>query len=276
MNQKINALVFTVPLLVSLSCAQIKELTLEETSVPVEVEPEAPKPGDMVLIPAGEFIMGTNEKFPGRPPFERPERKVDLPSFKIDVYEVTHGQWMKFTTISDYKPQGSWRLFYSIGKEDFPVTNVTLDDAKAYCKWSGKRLPTEEEWEKAARGPDGNKYPWGNEFDPYGSNCNEAGYRNTLEVGQIQLDKSPYDVYDMMGNVQEWTSNKLKPYPRSPARGRKEFRRGYYVVRGSSYAMKGGSMGLYTRSAFFPKSQYGIGFRCVQDIEEEAPVMSEN
>lgn len=267
MNLKLGVLLLAASSLAWLSCAQTVEAPDDMSAL--EPEPELPKPGDMVLIPAGEFVMGTDEKRTGRPALESPERKVDLPAYKMDVYEVTHGQWIRFTTKGEYGPEGNWRQFYSIGKEDFPVTNVTWEDAKAFCEWAEKRLPTEAEWEKAARGAEGNKYPWGNKFDAYKSNCNEKGYGNTIEVGQMPSDKSVYEVYDLMGNAQEWTSEELKPYPKSPIRRSPEFRRGYIAVRGGSYAMKGGSMSLYTRSGFFPKSQYGIGFRCAQDVEVE-------
>ena len=245
-------------LLISFSCAQ------EEV---VELPPEKPTIGEMALVPAGEFIFGSNDR-----PIDAPEQTIDLPAYYIDYYEVTFGQWMKFTTESEYQPEGNWRQFYSIGKEDFPVTNVTWEDAKKYAEWAGKRLPTEQEWEKAARGPDGLAYPWGEEWSAYKSNCNERGYRNTIEVGEIETDKSPYGVYDMMGNVQEWTADELKPYPESPAAKDEAFRLDYVAVRGASYAMRGSSMTLWTRSGYYAKSQYGLGFRCVKDVEEEEPI----
>lgn len=274
MKDKLRALSFLALIGLSvalLSCSQVAEEPADEAIGPVEVELEKPEPGEMVFIPAGEFIMGTNERKSGRPALEVPEHKVDLPAYHMDVYEVTHGQWIKFLTEGDYGPEGNWRQFYSIGKEDYPVSNVTWDDAKAYCEWAGKRLPTEAEWEKAGRGSEGYKYPWGDQWDYTKTNCNEKGYFNTVEVGEIETDKSPYGVHDMMGNVQEWNADKFRPYPRSPARGDSAFTRGYIASRGGSYAMKGGSMTLYTRSAWLPKSQYGIGFRCAKDAEEETP-----
>ena len=234
-----------------------------------EILSARPLPGEMILIPAGEFTMGTDERPKNRPALEAPAHKVDLPAYYIDAYEVTLGQWIRFVTQSDYEPEGDWRRFHAIGKEDYPVANVTWEDAQAYAKWAGKRLPTEAEWEKAARGPEEYAYPWGNKWDPTKSNCNEIGYRNTLEVGQIETDMSPYGVYDMMGNVQEWTSEKIKPYKGSPVRGESAFRQGYVAVRGASYAIKGGSAYLWSRSGYFPKSQFGLGFRCVKDVESE-------
>ncbi len=235
------------------------------------VEPARAMPGDMVLISAGEFAMGTDKTFSDRPALEGPEHTVDLPAYHIDVFEVTLGQWMKFTTEGDYSPEGNWRQFYSIGKEDFPVTNVTWEDAKAYCEWAGGRLPTEQEWEKAARGSKGLRYPWGDVWDATRSNCTEMGYRNTVEVGQIDTDKSDYGLYDVMGNAQEWTSDKLAPYPESPVRRNKAFRQGFMAIRGGSYALKGRTMGLYSRTGYKPDAQYGIGFRCAKDAEQETP-----
>ena len=235
---------------------------------PAPEEPAKPKPGDMLLIPAGEFIMGSDKKMQGRAPIHAPQQKLDLPAYYIDAYEVTFGEWMKFVTRSDYLPEGDWRSFYAIGKESYPVVNVTFDDAKAYAKWAGKRLPTEAEWEKAARGSEGFDYPWGNLWDPTKSNCNEFGIQNTMEAGQMEFDISPYGAYDMMGNVQEWTADRLKPYRRSPVRGDAVFQQRYVAVRGGSYALRGGSMALWTRSGFLPKSQYGLGFRCVKDVKE--------
>ena len=251
-----------------LGCGSSEEALDEEAAAAVP-EIEMPQPGDTVLVPAGEFTMGTEQELP--PPLAGPERTIDLPAFYIDVYEVTHGEWIRFLTETDYRPEGNWRQFYSIGKEDNPVSNVYWDDAKAYCEAFGKRLPTEEEWEKAARGPDGNKYPWGDVWDAMKSNSSELAMRNTMEVGESPEDKSYYGAYDMMGNAQEWTSHELTPYPGSPARRDDAFQRDYIAVRGGSYAVVGRTMSLASRSGFAPDSQYGIGFRCAKDAQEESP-----
>ncbi len=240
----------------------------EITPEPLLEEPAPPIPGDMVLIPAGEFIMGHQLERPGQRALEAPEREMTLPAYYIDAYEVTNGQWIKFLTETSYKPEGNWREFYTIGKEDYPVSNVTWNDAKEHCKWRGGRLPTEAEWEKAARGPEAFPYPWGEKWDPTKSNCNETGYKNIVEVGHFIWDKSAYSVYDMMGNIQEWTDDKLKPYPKSLLARDEVFRYGHIVARGASYAFKGSSMFLWTRSGYPAKAQYGLGFRCYKDAEE--------
>ena len=251
-----------------LGCGESAEAPAD-AAIAVDPEIVKPKPGESVLIPAGEFIMGTEQQT--SPQLAVPQRTIDLPAYSIDVYEVTHGEWIKFITEADFQPEGNWRQFYSIGKEDHPVSNVTWEDAKAYCEWTGKRLPTEAEWEKAARGPDAYRYSWGDLWNARNSNSSELGMRNTMEVGEVDTDKSPYGVYDMVGNAQEWTGEKLAPYPDSPARRDDAFRSNYIAVRGGSYNVKGRTMGLFSRSGYAPDSEYGIGFRCVQDVEQESP-----
>jgi formylglycine-generating enzyme required for sulfatase activity len=240
---------------------------VELPATPTQVSPtevEAP----MMAIPAGEFTMGYDED-PHQLKLARPAHTVDLPEYEIDVYEVTNGEFAKFQVESDYRAEGDWRKSYSVDNMDFPVANVTWDDAKAYCEWAGKRLPTEAEWEKAARGTEGLKYPWGPAFDFRNSNTHENGTRNTLEVGSMPKDISPYGAYDMFGNVQEWVDADLELYPGGEAIDPKVFRIGYKIVRGASYAMKGGGMYLYTRQGSLPKALYGYGFRCVRGGETE-------
>lgn len=260
-------LIVTVPV----GCSKKEQPATDQQAV-VEEGPAMPKVGDMILIPAGEFIMGNDKD-----KYASPQHKDTTPAYYIDAYEVTFGQWIEFTTKSGYTEESEWRSFYTVGKENFPVANITQDDAKAYAKWAGKRLPSEEEWEKAARGAEGFLYPWGNTWDPTKSNSGEYGMRNTVEVGQMRLDKSPFGVYDMMGNVQEWTADLLKPYKGNKNAEDINFTRGYAVARGSSFMFfpsKGGGMFTYTRSAYFPKAQYGLGFRCVKDAE--APKTTSN
>lgn len=266
-------LTWILALLIGVSAAGCA--TTEEEIVPDEAaQMDAPQeerllPGDMVLIPAGEFMMGSDEN-PGSPPFAEPAHPVELPEYYMDAYEVTNGEFARFQLESDYEAEGDWRSSYTIGKEDFPVANVTLEDARAFCEWADKRLPTEAEWEKAARGPDNLSYPWGTEFDATITNTNENGIRNVVEVG-TSGDESGYGLYDTMGNVQEWTSDILRPYEGASAevQNHPAVNGDYYVVRGASYAMKGRSMHLWTRSGYLPKSQFGLGFRCARDAEGE-------
>lgn len=268
------------PVILQMACAPSQEAGNEEAT-PEAVETAAPKarPGDFVTIPAGEFIMGSNERpaaEKNKPALYEPEHKVDLPAYQISVFEVTNGEFAKFQIESDYLAEGNWQAGFSPTRGDFPVANVTWDDAKAYCEWIGGRLPTEAEWEKAARGPDGLPYPWGEKWDPTKANCYEMGLQNIVKVGQIEADESPYGVRDMMGNVQEWTADKLKAYPNSPARKDQTFSRGYIAARGGSYVIKGGSIALWVRGGYFPKGQFGTGLRCVKDVTPESEQTGEN
>jgi len=175
----------------------------------------------MVLIPAGTFLMGSSPK-DGQVGFtvgvdELPQHSVDLKSYYIDRHEVTAKQYRKFIDSTGRKPPGDPRFpeIYPWAREggvpiefeSHPVIYVSWDDADAYCKWAGKRLPIEAEWEKAARGADGRIWPWGNIFDPRKANVQEHQSGGTLPVGSFPKGASPYGVYDMAGNVKEWCAN---------------------------------------------------------------------
>ena len=168
----------------------------------------APIPEDMVTVPAGPFTMGQD----GDRPKNGPAHEVDVPAFEIDRFEVTNDEFARFvdeTSYVTYAEQNSaknWRDAFEAKGGNHPVVYVTWDDAVAYCDWAGKRLPTEAEWEKAARDEDGRIYPWGNDFpsdaevNQYG-NFKETGLRSTFPVGAFEKGVSPYGVYDMAGNA---------------------------------------------------------------------------
>ncbi len=174
----------------------------------------------MVKVPAGDFVMGSNarelglrEDFPGD---ESPIHLVYLSGFWIDKYEVTNAQYREFMEATDY-PKPLYIDEPDFGGAQQPVVGVTWDDAVAYCKWRGMYLPTEAQWEKAARGVDGRKYPWGNDFpdeDENGigglenlrANFNSRHYR-TFDVGSFPKGVSPYGAWDMAGNVWEWCAD---------------------------------------------------------------------
>lgn len=249
----------------------------EEAAAPVEaledLPPAKPMPGEMVRVAGGTVTIGTNEDAL-EPYLETPEHEVEIAEFEIDIYEVTNFQYREFQ-LDDavtYRPEGKWRDFDGMGREDYPVVQVTWEDAGAYCEWAGKRLPTEAEWEHAARGTENYRYPWGNEFNANNANTHDYGVSDVIEVGSIETDKSVYGAYDMMGNVQEWVQNRLRPYPKTRARGDQvsAFRAtGIYVVRGASYTTRGSKLGLWTRMGYPAKAQYGQGFRCARDVEGE-------
>jgi len=192
---------------------------------------------DMVLIPAGEFQMGSNESDD-----EKPIHTVYLDAFYIDKYEVTNAQYKKFMDAKGYKAPGYWND-PKYNAPNHPVVGVTWNDAKAYADWAGKRLPTEAEWEKAARGGvTGKKYVWGDEWPPpnkagnFDNSITKDGYTYTAPVGSFK--PNGYGLYDMAGNVWEWCADwydnnyyftSTKSNPAGPSSGT------YHVCRGGSW-----------------------------------------
>ncbi len=192
----------------------------------------------MVLVPAGEFIMGSQAGDPD----EQPAHRVYLDAYYMDKFEVTVGMYDAFLKAAGMDPPPDWEIMNKAQHQRRPVVNVDWADAATYCKWAGKRLPTEAEWEKAARGTDGRTYPWGN--DPptrlhanYGKEkWNDHGA--LVPVGALDDGKSPYGIYDMAGNVWEWTSDWYDKsyYRNSPAQNPKGAASGETkVVRGGSW-----------------------------------------
>ncbi len=194
-----------------------------ESGAGTEASTEAPVADvtqDMVEVPAGPFTMGADNADPE----DAPAHEVDVPAFKIDRFEVTNADYAAFADATGYQTyaekEGSaknWRDFAGDGKENHPVVKVIWEDAKAYCEWLGKRLPTEVEWEKAARGTDARTFPWGNEWDPTKANVKETGLRGTAAVGSFSAGASPYGAEDMSGNVWEWTDSWYQAYPGNTA-----------------------------------------------------------
>ncbi|MDX9739768.1 MAG: formylglycine-generating enzyme family protein [Gammaproteobacteria bacterium] len=169
----------------------------------------------MVTIPAGEFIMGTNRQRGAVQ--DQPEHRISLPAFRIDKYPVTNAQYARFVAATGHRPPLNWdQGKIRPGSELHPVTMVSWHDATAYALWAGKRLPTEAEWEKAARGPNGKRWPWGDLMDAARLNT----YYNvgrTTEVTRYVSGASEYGVMDLAGNVSEWTNDNFRPYPGSDA-----------------------------------------------------------
>jgi formylglycine-generating enzyme required for sulfatase activity len=207
----------------------------------------------MVYVPAGEFIMGSDQGDDD----EKPARKVWVDAFFIDKYEVTNREYEKFVKATGHYPPTTWKDGkVPPGMEDHPVANVSLEDALAYAEWAGKRLPTEEEWEKAARGVDGRVYPWGDEWREGAANIYSA---STSPVGSFQEDKSPYGCYDMAGNLSEWTSSRWTPTDENR------------VLKGGNWYDN--CIPYYARPSYRFYDYHpgyisiGIGFRCAKDIE---------
>jgi len=222
----------------------------------------------MVLIPAGEFIMGSDKGDDD----EQPIHRVFLDSYYIDKFEVTNGRFAKFVeAIHSEPPWGFADQETPVVHANRPVRWVNWMDAVGYCLWAGKRLPTEAEWEKAARGTDGRVYPWGN--DPPTPAQAVFGLKEGAEmvpsIGNREKGQSPYGVRDLAGNLYEWTTDwydeeyyqKIPAInPHGPAEGTAK------VQRGGSYT----NTPYRLRSSFRTKGdptehEPNVGFRCAQD-----------
>ena len=260
--------------------------------------------GDYVYVPAGAFKMGDN--FGDGMPRERPVHTVDLSAFYISKYEITNAEWKAFRDSPDYDDASLWpgkrvmpknQIQYwnqannhgggTPNSEKFPVLGVNWDGAVAYCNWISKttgkkyRLPTEAEWEKAARGTDQRRYPWGNTIDhSYANYVGAQAFDTGMEVGtfdgkmhgtlQTHDGSSPYGVADMAGNVMEWCSDwysenyyQFSPLknPEGPATG------AYKVLRGGTFFEEPFDLRTYARSAAWAslQSHRMIGFRPVRE-----------
>jgi len=247
------------------------------TRVSVDLTP-GPNPGDherrgtdtaeMVYIPAGSFTMGDTHGDGDRD--ERPVHQVFVNAFWLDRTEVTNAQFARFAGTGTYTPEGEWQR-EAVGKDQHPVVDVTWHDAVAYCRWAGKRLPTEAEWEYAARGTDGRKYPWGNTWEEgraryYGNGANET----TAAVGSYPAGASLLAVLDLAGNAWEWTSSRYKPYPYSSTDGREDTSAsGTRVARGGSWIDRDWLLrSAYREQVVSTSAFHTRGFRCAQDAGE--------
>lgn len=163
----------------------------------------------MVFVPAGEFLMGSKGD-PLALAHEAPQHTVSLDAFWIDQFEVTNARYRLCIEAKACRPPTQARSALQMNYngnpayDDYPVLYVGWTDAKAFCAWAGKRMPTEAEWEKAARGTDGRIWPWGNVFDSSRVNSAESGIGDTSRVGAFPGGASPYGVMDMAGNGEEW------------------------------------------------------------------------
>ena len=219
----------------------------------------------MGLVPAGEFTMGSDEGDDD----EQPVHRVVLDGFYLDLFEVTNGRFAKFVAaIQSEPPWGFADQETPVIHAERPVRWVTWLEATGYCLWAGKRLPTEAEWEKAARGPDGRVYPWGN--DPPTPAQAVFGLKEGAEtvafIGNRDPGRSPYGIHDMVGNVMEWTSSWYLPY-KGNSQEDPNFGQRFRVVRGASSRSYGDRYRLWMRSAYLPASLYDFGFRCARDGE---------
>ena len=220
----------------------------------------------MVKVPAGEFLMGSTDADSEALADEKPQHTVYLDGFWIDQTEVSNARYRKCVEAGECEEPGYWDDS-GFNAPEQPVVGVNWHQAKTYCEWAGKRLPTEAEWEKAARGTDGRKYPWGDSAP----DCDKAQYSacegTTVVVGSKPAGASPYGALDMAGNVWEWCQDwygsdyyaaSLPGGPRGPDSGE------YRVVRGGSWRPDEGFVRAAFRYWFAPDSRYDfVGFRCV-------------
>ena len=243
---------------------------------------------DMVEIPAGSFPFGTNKKDDlaealslGVPkPWyadEGPEQNIFLKTFYIDRYEVTNRHYKIYVDdVSAVAPTDWIENKFPDGKDDYPVINTSWYEAANFCQWAGKKLPSEKQWEKAARGETGNEYPWGNDFQTDHANLSpKSGSKNPLApVGSYPKGATPLGVHDMMGNVWEWVKDDYAPYKGSNYQS-KYFGDGFKVLRGQSAkdighfprdtyisALKMFSRNGYRQFANADQPALDVGFRC--------------
>jgi formylglycine-generating enzyme required for sulfatase activity len=303
-------LILTASLIVS--CGDVQNRPTVTSSQSQEATAASSTPvsdQSMVLIPAGNYTIGSDESADSRP-----VHQVSLRAFQIDRYEVTNAQYAEFLNSLGIQPlqdaaagqvrdrnlpqatvpqliegaEGrqqqplialddehtrigiqSGTFFAQSGYENHPVTETTWRGASEFCRWRNARLPTEVEWEAAARGVEGRIYPWGNEAPTtnravYGRNSGE-----TSPVGTHDAGATPEGIYDMAGNVAEWTSTLYRPYPYSPSDGREQLDdNGERVTRGGDHVFDSAPDKLTThfRTGFSRAPDRGhrhIGFRCV-------------
>jgi len=220
------------------------------------------QPAGMVLVPAGSFWMGLDD-LPENTPWgqedARPKHRRNLPAFFIDRYEVTYGDYLRFDKSHHHADRPA----------SAPVSDVDWNDADSYCGSLGKRLPSEAEWEKAARGTDGRTYPWGNVFDEKKANIGAS----PQPVGSFPEDRSPYGVFDMAGNVSEWTDSWYRPYPGSLHKSR-DYGIFQKVVRGGAFNEKrhfADEMFLQTTFRNYNRPHISgpdNGFRCAKSVAQ--------
>ena len=228
--------------------------TRAPTSAPAE------EPG-MVYVAGGEFVFGSDE---GKED-ESPQQTIYVDAFNIDINPVTCAQYKQFIDATSHRVPRNWKEGQiPPGKENHPVVWVSWHDAVAYAEWAGKRLPTEIEWEKAARGTDGRKYPWGDTFDASKCNSSEADLQATSPVDQFPQGVSPCGTLDMAGNVWEWTADWYDAY-RSSVYGLERFGVTYKVLRGGSWFDPADAVRTTTRNSAMPDFTFStIGFRCAK------------
>ncbi len=231
---------------------------------------------EMVEIPEGPFTMGYDQGDPD----EAPAHPVYIKAFFIDLKEVTQSEYDRFVKMTKREIPKVPVFEEEISKlvdPDYPVVGIGWNDAFGYCRWAGKRLPTEAEWEKAARGEGRRLYPWGDKFSYTFSNIDgdDDGFLYLAPVGSYEVGRSPYGVYDMTGNVAEWVADSYDPKyyqnttfrdPSGPETS--EFK----VIRGGTWRDSKLNVRITKRfSAKMWRSDATMGFRCALDVDAYEP-----
>ena len=238
---------------------------------------------DMVEVPAGAFVMGSDDG----PADERPSHRVDLSRFRIDRLPVTNADFAAFLEALGargtragqpyrryddddgdariHRVDGRWRA--DTGLEQHPVNEVSWAGARDYCAWKGKRLPTEAEWEKAARGTDGRRYPWGNQAPDASRARFGAGWNQTVAADALPAGASPFGALDMAGNQWEWVSSQYRAYPYRADDGREDpDAEGVRGTRGGGHDSIPGELTTTQRGRNLSRAplagHHNIGFRC--------------
>ena len=268
----------------------VREWTPEGKKLAIE-RAKLPAHDEMVKVPAGPFLMGSDKKVDRNAyQAELPQRKIDLDAYEIDKFEVTTVQYLKYVLAKDLPPLIDWQYDGGNFQEtmaNHPVMHVSWAAAAAYCTWAGKRLPTEAEWEKAARGDDGRIYPWGNEMAGLSrANFGRTGlsgpvrdrperlllYPPIISVDKYDNAASPYGTLQMAGNVAEWVADwydkeyyKTAPdkNPKGPEKGTQR------SFRGGGWIDSTPSVRTAQRNGTDPNTKMNwMGFRCAKDVKE--------
>jgi len=237
--------------------------------VPPSVKTLPAAPPGMTYISGGEFLMGTDDG----DEYERPAHRVSVAPFYMDLTEVTCEMYQEFVRVTNHRAPPNWtNNAYPSGAARLAVTGVDWYDADAYAKWAKKRLPTEEEWEFAARSNDGRRYPWGNTWLSGAANAGDSSAQRVVNVGGFAQGKTPSGLMDLAGNAWEWTSSELVAYPNGklPEKPRGEIK----IIRGGSW--QGTTSQITTTYRGYLLASGGddysaTGFRCVRDAHPISP-----
>lgn len=194
-----------------------------------------------------------------------PAHQVKLKDYTIDKYEVSNDQYQKFVIAAKHKPPKGWEgNRFPMEITNYPVVNVSYSDAEAYCKWKGKRLPTEAEWEYVARGDSKHIFPWGKKYRDGRANLRASLYNHPTDTGRYEKGASNSGCYEMSGNVWEWTSSWYDAYPGSKHKDN-DFGKTMKVIRGGSFQERPSRATAIFREKLLPnKVLKTVGFRCVK------------